>query len=68
VDYRHYHPTKFSFRRITIFKVIINGLFTAVKNFYRFKSAKKEMKNSLPYLTSKLFWYKKFNKKSEDKY
>ncbi|EAM8770512.1 glycosyltransferase family 2 protein, partial [Salmonella enterica subsp. enterica serovar Berta] len=86
--YRHYHPTKFSFRRITIyhlniengkllklthskmefFKVIINGLFTAVKNFYRFKSAKKEMKNSLPYLTSKLFWYKKFNKKSEDKY
>ncbi|WP_410902908.1 hypothetical protein, partial [Salmonella enterica] len=25
-------------------------------------------KNSLPYLTSKLFWYKKFNKKSEDKY
>ncbi|EPF8708138.1 hypothetical protein ACVPRQ_22545, partial [Salmonella enterica subsp. enterica serovar Typhimurium] len=23
---------------------------------------------SLPYLTSKLFWYKKFNKKSEDKY
>ncbi|HHR9497009.1 TPA: hypothetical protein ACTAJH_004906, partial [Salmonella enterica subsp. enterica serovar Typhimurium] len=26
------------------------------------------MKNSLPYLTSKLFWYKKFNKKSEDKY
>ncbi|HHS0847724.1 hypothetical protein ACEY7S_24235, partial [Salmonella enterica subsp. enterica] len=21
-----------------------------------------------PYLTSKLFWYKKFNKKSEDKY
>ncbi|HHV8291471.1 TPA: hypothetical protein ACUOAU_002656, partial [Salmonella enterica subsp. enterica serovar Typhi] len=22
----------------------------------------------LPYLTSKLFWYKKFNKKSEDKY
>ncbi|HIC4476005.1 TPA: hypothetical protein ACW4HO_004439, partial [Salmonella enterica subsp. enterica serovar Saintpaul] len=24
--------------------------------------------NSLPYLTSKLFWYKKFNKKSEDKY
>lgn len=88
VDYRHYHPTKFSFRRITIyhlniengkllklthskmefFKVIINGLFTAVKNFYRFKSAKKEMKNSLPYLTSKLFWYKKFNKKYEDKY
>ncbi|EHW0562200.1 glycosyltransferase family 2 protein, partial [Salmonella enterica] len=50
------------------FKVIINGLFTAVKNFYRFKSAQKEMKNSLPYLTSKLFWYKKFNKKSEDKY
>ncbi|WP_375136743.1 hypothetical protein, partial [Salmonella enterica] len=26
------------------------------------------MKNSLPYLTSKLFWYKKFNKKYEDKY
>ncbi|WP_414160118.1 hypothetical protein, partial [Salmonella enterica] len=25
-------------------------------------------KNSLPYLTSKLFWYKKFNKKYEDKY
>ncbi|HIA5648146.1 TPA: hypothetical protein ACWQK2_003961, partial [Salmonella enterica] len=23
---------------------------------------------SLPYLTSKLFWYKKFNKKYEDKY
>ncbi|WP_072202723.1 glycosyl transferase, partial [Salmonella enterica] len=42
--------------------------FTAVKNFYRFKSTKKEMKNSLPYLTSKHFWYKKFNKKSEDKY
>ncbi|HIC4279605.1 TPA: hypothetical protein ACW37I_004735, partial [Salmonella enterica subsp. enterica serovar Virchow] len=27
-----------------------------------------EMKNSLPYLTLKLFWYKKFNKRSEDKY
>ncbi|EDR9972882.1 glycosyltransferase family 2 protein, partial [Salmonella enterica subsp. houtenae] len=54
--------------KIEFFKVIFNGLFTAVKNFYRFELAKKEMKSSLPYLTSKLFWYKKFNKKSEGKY
>ncbi|EYE79762.1 putative glycosyltransferase, cell wall biogenesis, partial [Salmonella enterica subsp. enterica serovar Heidelberg str. N1514] len=44
------------------FKVIINGLFTAVKIFIGLNLQKKEMKNSLPYLTSKLFWYKKFNK------
>lgn len=78
VDYRHYHPTKFSFRRITIyhlniengkllklthskmefFKVIINGLFTAVKNFYRFKSAKKEMKIVCPILPQSSFGIK----------
>lgn len=77
VDYRHYHPTKFSFRRITIYHLNIeNGkllklthskmeflkllLMVCLRQSKIFigLNLQKEMKNSLPYLTSKLFWYK----------
>lgn len=59
---------KFIYLKMEFFKVIINGLFMVVKNFYWFKFVKKEMKNSLFYFILKFFWYKKFNKKFEDKY